>query len=41
MDVHGNQLGVSAGLQFGIKKTQFNSKDFGTIIIPTTAVAHG
>jgi N4-gp56 family major capsid protein len=38
---YGNQLGVSAGLQFGIKKTIFNSKDFGTIIIPTTAVAHG
>lgn len=36
-----NQLGVSAGMIFGIKKTQFNSADFGTIVVPTYAVAHG
>ncbi|CAB4192431.1 hypothetical protein UFOVP1244_27 [uncultured Caudovirales phage] len=37
---YGNQLGVSAGCIFGIKKTQFNSVDFGTIAISTTAKAH-
>ena len=37
---YGNQLGVSAGLIFGAKKTQFNSQDFATIVIPTYAVAH-
>jgi hypothetical protein len=35
-----NQLGVSAGLIFGMKKTQFNSEDFGTIVVPTYAAAH-
>jgi N4-gp56 family major capsid protein len=38
---YGNQLGVSAGLQFGIKKVRFNAVDFGTILIPSYAVAHG
>ena len=28
-----NQLGVSAGMIFGIKKTVFNSIDFGTIVL--------
>ena len=37
---YGNQLGVSAGMIFGAKKMQFNSQDFGTIVIPTYAVAH-
>ncbi len=37
---YGNQLGVSAGLIYGAKKTVFNSQDFGTIVIPTYAVAH-
>jgi len=36
-----NQLGVAAGMVFGIKKTRFNSQDFGTIVVPTYAVAHG
>ena len=36
-----NQLGVAAGMIFGIKKAQFNSADFGTIVVPTYAVAHG
>ena len=36
-----NQLGVSAGMVFGIKKSQFNSADFGTIVVPTYAIAHG
>ncbi len=30
---YGNQLGVAAGAIFGAKKTVFNSKDFGTIVI--------
>jgi N4-gp56 family major capsid protein len=37
---YGNQLGVSAGLIFGIKKMVFNSADFGTITLPTSATAH-
>lgn len=36
-----NQLGVSAGLIHGIKKTVFNSADFGTIVLPTYAASHG
>lgn len=35
-----NQLGVSGGLIFGLKKTVFNSADFGTVVLPTYAVAH-
>ena len=30
---YGNQLGVEAGMIFGIKKTVFNSVDFGTIVL--------
>lgn len=30
---YGNELGVAAGLIFGIKKSVFNSADFGTIVI--------
>jgi N4-gp56 family major capsid protein len=30
-----NQLGVAAGSIFGLKKTIFNSKDFGTIVMST------
>jgi N4-gp56 family major capsid protein len=37
---YGNQLGVSAGLIFGLKKMVYNSLDFGTITIPTYAAAH-
>lgn len=37
---YGNQLGVSAGLIFGIKKMVFNSADFGTITLPTYAATH-
>lgn len=36
---YGNQLGVAAGLIYGIKKTQFNSTDFGTIRISTYSPA--
>lgn len=34
-----NQFGVAAGTIFGLKKTVFNSADFGTIIMPSYAVA--
>jgi N4-gp56 family major capsid protein len=32
---YGNQLGVSAGSVFGIKKTRFNSQDFATFVAAT------
>ena len=35
-----NQLGVSAGLVAGLKKTVFNSADFATIVMSSYAVAH-
>lgn len=34
-----NQLGVSAGLIFGLKKTVFNSADFATIVMSSYATA--
>lgn len=37
---YGNQFGVSAGLIWGAKKTVFNSKDFGTVVISTYGAAH-
>lgn len=37
---YGNQLGVSAAKIWGAKKSQFNSQDFGTIVVSTYAVAH-
>ena len=37
---YGNQLGVSAGMIGGLKKTRFNSADFGTIVASSYAVAH-
>jgi len=36
---YGNQLGVAAGLLWGLKKTQFNSADFGTIVVSSYAPA--
>ena len=36
----GNQLGVSAGMIFGMKKTVFNAADFATIIMTSYAAAH-
>lgn len=36
---YGNQFGVEAGLIFGVKKTQFNSVDFGTIVLSGYAPA--
>lgn len=35
-----NQLGVSAGSKWGLKKNVFNSEDFGTIVVSTYAAAH-
>jgi hypothetical protein len=37
---YGNQLGVSAGMIAGLKKTQFNSEDFGVITVSSYAAAH-
>lgn len=34
---YGNQLGVKAGLIWGLKKLQFDSKDFSTIVISSYA----
>lgn len=36
---YGNQLGVSAGMIFGIKKSVFNSSDFATIVLSGYAPA--
>jgi N4-gp56 family major capsid protein len=36
----GNQLGIAAGSIFGVKKSVFNSKDFGVIALDTYAIAH-
>ncbi len=35
-----NQLGIAAGMIWGLKKTIFNSKDFSTITISSYAAAH-
>lgn len=35
-----NQLGVSAGLIFGLKKTVYNSADFATVVMSSYAAAH-
>jgi N4-gp56 family major capsid protein len=37
---YNNQLGVSAGMIAGLKKTQFNGEDFGTIVVSSYAAAH-
>jgi hypothetical protein len=36
---YGNQLGVAAGLIWGLKKLQFNSTDFGAIALAGYAPA--
>jgi N4-gp56 family major capsid protein len=36
---YGNQLGVSAGTVFGVKKTRFNSADFGTLTMASYSPA--
>lgn len=35
-----NELGVSAGLIFGLKKTTFNNSDFASIVMSSWAVQH-
>lgn len=35
-----NQLGVSAGLIFGLKKTVYNSADFATVVMSSYATTH-
>lgn len=35
-----NQLGVAAGCQAGMIKSRFNGSDYGTVVVPTYAVAH-
>ena len=35
-----NELGVSAGLIWGLKKTVYNSQDFATIACATYAIQH-
>ncbi|HYH17877.1 MAG TPA: N4-gp56 family major capsid protein [Azospirillum sp.] len=37
---YGNQLGVAAGMIAGLKKTRFNDRDFGTIVVSTYAAKH-
>lgn len=34
-----NKLGVAAGAQAGLVKTRFNGSDYGTVVVPTWAVA--
>lgn len=34
-----NKLGVAAGCQAGMIKTRFNGSDYGTVVVPTYAVA--
>lgn len=35
-----NQLGVSAGLIWGLKKTTFNGADFATVVLSSYAAQH-
>lgn len=37
---YSNRFGIAASLIYGIKKTVFNSADFGTILVPTAAAQH-
>ena len=39
-DDYGNENGIAVGNIFGMKKTIFNSKDYGTIVISSYAAAH-
>ncbi len=34
-----NKLGVAAGAQYGMVKTRFDNSDYGTVVVPTYAVA--
>jgi len=35
-----NELGVAAGMIFGLKKAVFNAADFATIVMSSYAIAH-
>lgn len=37
---YGRELGISTQSIMGLKKTQFNSVDFGTVVVSTYAIAH-
>ena len=37
---YGNQLGVEAGMIWGLKKSVFNSMDYANIVIASYAIAH-
>lgn len=37
---YGNKLGVAAGMIWGLKKSVFNSTDYGVIVLSTYGVAH-
>jgi N4-gp56 family major capsid protein len=37
---YGNQLGVEAGCIGGLKKSVYNSTDFGTVVMSSYAAAH-
>lgn len=37
LDDYGNQLGVAAGSIYGLKKTRYNSEDFGAMVLSTYA----
>jgi len=39
LDDYGNQLGVAAGSIYGLKKSRFNSEDFGSMVLSTYAAA--
>jgi N4-gp56 family major capsid protein len=38
---YGNKLGVKAGCISGLKKSRYNSQDFGVVVMSTWAAAHG
>lgn len=38
---YGHEMGIAATGLFGIKKCQFNSQDFGALVLSTYAAAHG
>ena len=40
IDDYGNEKGISVGCIFGVNKSVFNSKDYGTIVISSYSVAH-
>lgn len=39
-DDYGNEKGIGVGAIFGIKKTRFNSKDYGSIVLTCYAAKH-